>query len=133
MDVLREKADGAEAGVEIKAGATVGAAERVDISRHLDNMHECTYNFMMKLDWDPAKAASNQRKHKVDFADAVSVLDDDRAVTIRECVSGEERFVTLGMNALGRLLVVVYAWRGDSIRIISARRATPHESHQYEG
>jgi uncharacterized DUF497 family protein len=119
--------------VEIKAGATVGAAERVDISRHLDNMHECTYNFMMKLDWDPAKAASNQRKHKVDFADAVSVLDDDRAVTIRECVSGEERFVTLGMNALGRLLVVVYAWRGDSIRIISARRATPHESHQYEG
>ena len=78
----------------------------------------------MKFEWDYLKATSNLRKHNVDFADAVTVLDDDLAITIREETSGEERFVTLGMDALSRLLVVVYTWRQDCVRIISARKAT---------
>jgi uncharacterized protein len=95
-------------------------------------MYACAYNCRVKFEWDSFKATSNLRKHNVDFADATAVLDDDMAITIREHASGEERFVTLGMDALNRLLVVVYAWRVDSIRIISARKATPHERHQYE-
>jgi uncharacterized protein len=86
----------------------------------------------MKLEWDSFKAASNLQKHDVDFADATAVLDDNLAITIREHVSEEERFVTLGMDVFSRLLVVVYTWRGDNIRLISARKATPHERHQYE-
>ena len=44
----------------------------------------------------------------------------------------EQRFTTLGMGATGRLLVVVYTWRGEVIRIISARPAEPHEREEYE-
>jgi uncharacterized protein len=86
----------------------------------------------MKFEWDVLKADSNLKKHKVDFADAVTVLYDDSAITIREADSEEERYVTLGMDALGRLLVVVYTWRQNSIRIISARKAVPSEHRRYE-
>ena len=85
----------------------------------------------MSFEWDYLKAARSLRKHNVDFADAVIALDDALAITIREEISGEERFVTLGTDALGRSLVVVYAWRGDRIGIISARKATPRERRQY--
>jgi uncharacterized DUF497 family protein len=83
--------------------------------------------------WDTAKAASNLQKHGVAFADAVTVLEDNAALTMQDEASEEERFVTLGMDALGRLLVVVYTWRGDDIRIISARKATRAERVAYEG
>ena len=86
----------------------------------------------MKVEWDYLKATLNLEKHNVDFADAVTVLDDDLAITIRDETSGEERFVTLGIDALGRLLVVVYTSREDCIRIISARKATPRERRRYE-
>ncbi len=86
----------------------------------------------MKFEWDCLKAATNLRKHGIDFADAVMVLDDDLAITIREEAGGEERFVTLGMDALGRLMVVVYTWRQDCVRIILARKATTRERHRYE-
>ena len=61
-------------------------------------------------------------------------LDDSHAITITDDESdpGEQRFVTLGMGAAGRLLVVVYTYRGENIRIISARPAEPHEREQYE-
>ena len=71
-------------------------------------------------------------KHAVYFADAVSVFADDMAITAEDDHSGEERFVTVGMDALGRVLVVVFTWRGDTICIISARKATKHERKQYE-
>lgn len=87
----------------------------------------------MEFEWDPRKAASNLEKHGVDFADAVSVLFDDFAVTIPDEHPTEERFVTIGTDALNRVLAVVYAWRGrDTIRIISARRAETRERRQYE-
>ena len=79
----------------------------------------------MEYQWDAKKAASNLRKHGIDFADAVSVLEDDWALTIKEhFVDGEQRFATSGMDLFGRVLVVVYTYRGDEIRIISARKAT---------
>ena len=85
----------------------------------------------MAFEWDPAKARTNLKKHGVDFADAALVLYDDLALTIRDLEAGEERFVTLGLDPLGRLLVVVYTWRGDTIRIISARVATAAEARRY--
>lgn len=86
----------------------------------------------MELEWDQRKADANLRKHGVDFSDAGTVLHDDRAMTIPDEESGEVRFVTTGMDALGRVLVVVYTWRAKRLRIISARSATPRERRQYE-
>lgn len=85
----------------------------------------------MDYQWDKAKAASNRRKHGVRFADAVTVFSDENALTIEDHYPDEERFVTLGMDALGRILLVVYTYRGEIIRIISARKATPFEEQQY--
>jgi len=62
----------------------------------------------VELEWDSRKAAANLSKHGVDFADAATMVYDDQAITIPEERSGEERFVTIGMDALGRILVVVY-------------------------
>jgi uncharacterized DUF497 family protein len=87
---------------------------------------------MGHVEWDPEKALSNLRKHEIDFADAVSALEDNLAVTILDNLSDEERFVTVGMDALDRILVVVYVWRSDRVRIISARKATPQERRTYE-
>ena len=87
----------------------------------------------MTYEWDENKAKSNRQKHGIDFADAVSVFADDTAITIVDEHPNEERFATIGMNALGQILVVVYTWRGDNIRIISARKATRPERKQYEG
>jgi uncharacterized DUF497 family protein len=83
-------------------------------------------------EWDPRKASANLRKHKIDFADAVVVLEDEYALTVKVYEAGEERFVSVGMDMLGRILVVVYTWRGDSIRLISARKATREERRQYQ-
>ena len=87
----------------------------------------------MGLEWDSRKAAANLEKHGIDFADAVAVFLDELAVTIPDDRADEERFITLGTDALGRLLVLVYTWRGENIRLISARRATRRERRQYEG
>jgi len=87
----------------------------------------------VEFEWDGRKAASNLDKHGVDLADAVTVLDDEIAVTVRDEGSGEDRYVTIEMDAIGQLLVVVYAWRGERVRIISARKATPRERKSYEG
>ena len=74
----------------------------------------------------------NLRKHGIDFADAATVLHDEQALTRRDDHAAEDRFVSLGMDALGRLLVVVFTWRGNVARLISARRATRREGAQYE-
>ena len=60
------------------------------------------------------------------------MLHDELALTVPTLHSDEERFVTVGQDALSRLLVVVYTWREERIRIISARRATGKERRQYE-
>lgn len=89
----------------------------------------------MSFEWDEAgKAGINFRKHGVRMPEAIPVFDDPYAVTITDDESDpdEQRFVTIGMGAKGRLLVVVYIWRGENIRIISARPAEAHEREQYE-
>lgn len=86
----------------------------------------------MKFEWDPDKAASNLRKHRVRFAEAVTVLEDQAALSMSDDTADEDRFAAVGMDSLGRILVVIYAVRGARIRIISARRATKRERSQYE-
>jgi uncharacterized DUF497 family protein len=88
----------------------------------------------VQLAWDADKAALNLKKHGIDFADAATVLFDDMAITIRDdSIDEEERFITLGLDALGRCLVVVYTWRRDRVRLISAREAGWPERRRYEG
>ena len=87
----------------------------------------------MRYEWDPDKAASNLTKHGVDFADAALALEDDLALTIRDSASeAEERFITLGTDPTGRLLAIAYTFRGETLRIISARAATSRERRNYE-
>ena len=85
----------------------------------------------MSYEWDKSKAKRNVQKHKIEFADAIGVFEDERAVTIEEDHEDEVRMVTLGMDFLGRILIVVYTWRDENIRLISARKATPQERKQY--
>ena len=87
----------------------------------------------MVIEWDPIKAKANLRKHGVRFADAVTALEDERAISTRDAQDEEERWVTIGMDALARILVVVYTWRDDHVRVISVRPATARERRQYEG
>jgi uncharacterized DUF497 family protein len=87
----------------------------------------------MRVIWDTKKAAENIRKHKVELSHAATVLDDPMAVTIEDKRHEEQRFVTLGADLLGRILVVAYAYKGkDEIRLISARKASKRERRTYE-
>jgi uncharacterized protein len=87
---------------------------------------------MLDFVWDDAKAAANLRKHGVTFEQAAHAFRDPFAVEwidIR-AVYGEERIILLGMSG-GQILSVVYTERGETMRIISARRATKHEKDNY--
>lgn len=88
----------------------------------------------MVFKWDPRKAASNLRKHGIDFHEAATVLEDMLSTTFPDLDhSGvEQRFITVGRSGRGRLLVVVHAEKTDTIRMISARRATRREQSFYE-
>ncbi|MBW2090278.1 MAG: BrnT family toxin [Deltaproteobacteria bacterium] len=73
------------------------------------------------FEWDESKAIENKSKHGIS------------SVTLEDFRKGEQRYVTIGMDAFGRILVVVYTWREENIRIISARKAVRYEVRQYEG
>jgi len=91
------------------------------------------YNYYVDVVWDPEKARENLKKHSVRFSDAEMVLFDPNAMTREDIESeGERRFITVGMDSSGRILVVVYTYRGEDIRLISARSATKRERMQYE-
>jgi uncharacterized DUF497 family protein len=86
----------------------------------------------MEIEFDPPKAKANLAKHRVSFAHAEQALRDPLAVTIEDPdAEGEHRFVTLGMDALGRILIVVHTPRGNRIRLISARKAGRSETEQH--
>jgi len=91
----------------------------------------------MRFEWDPAKAASNAKKHKVTFEVAKTVFYDDFAIQFfdEEHSYAEDRFLLLGMSSDARLLLVCHCERedGDVIRIISARKATETEAQHYGG
>jgi len=88
----------------------------------------------LRLVWDARKASANERKHGVGFLEATTVFDDPLSVTIPDPAHsvGEQRLLLLGTSRQERLLVVAHSESGDSIRIISARRATRRERRVYE-
>ena len=86
----------------------------------------------MEVNWDPLKARANLAKHRVAFDDAELVLSDPLGLTREDPdARGEERFVTVGADALGRILAVVYAYHDEELRLISARPATRRETDAY--
>lgn len=87
-----------------------------------------------RFEWDESKAAINLVKHGVSFEEAASVFSDPLAFTFPDPDHsiGEERMLTFGYSSTARLLAVIHAERGRSIRIISARKATRHERGTYE-
>ena len=87
----------------------------------------------MSIEFDPAKAKTNLRKHGVSFAHAEQALRDPMALTIEgPDAQGEQRFVTIGMNVFGKLMVVVHTPRRDAPRFISVRKPDPRERRNYE-
>ena len=87
----------------------------------------------MKVVWDSGKARSNLKKHGVRFPDAELVLFDPMALTYEDKdAEGERRFVSTGTDATGRIVVVVYTYRGEVLRMISERKATGIERRSYE-
>ena len=86
----------------------------------------------VKIEFDALKAARNLAKHGVTFDEAVAVLYDPKALSIEDVDScGEHRWVSIEMNWNGQLLTVVYTYRAETIRIISARKATRREAKSY--
>jgi uncharacterized DUF497 family protein len=87
----------------------------------------------MNIVWDLEKARINIKKHGIYFSDAEIVLFDPNALTRVDLdVNHEQRFVTVGTDAIGRVLVVVYTYCDEDIRLISARSATKKERERYE-
>ena len=86
----------------------------------------------MEFEWDPEKAAGNFKKHRIRFAEAVTIFKDDWLLTILDESSDEERYLTVGRGSLGEILAVVYTVRGEKVRIIAARKATRRQSREYE-
>ena len=89
----------------------------------------------IEFEWEARKAASNRKKHRVSFEEAVTAFEDESALVIDDPAHSkfEDRFILLGMSQLARILVIVHCFRelDQKIRIISARKATRHEHSQY--
>ncbi len=88
----------------------------------------------LQFEWDDKKAQSNKRKHGITFGEASTIFGDPLSITIPDPAHliGEDRFITIGTSANGKLIVIVHTERDDIIRIISARNATRNERRQYE-
>ncbi|HQV47902.1 MAG: BrnT family toxin [Dokdonella sp.] len=88
----------------------------------------------MQFEWDQRKAANNQRKHKVAFADAITVFADPHARIFPDPdhSEAEEREIIVGYDAATRLLYISFVERHGNVRIISARRATNSEARAHE-
>ena len=90
---------------------------------------------VLRIEWDPVKAAANLKKHKVSFEDAQTIFTDERARLLDDPdhSESEERFLLLGLSSSLRLLVVAHCYRaeGSVIRMISARKATRDEERSY--
>ena len=90
-------------------------------------------HLIVDYQWDSEKADLNYKKHGIDFADAVGVFEDKWALTIKqEIVKNEQRFASIGTDFLVRIVIVAYTYRGNDIRLISARPATKSERNVYE-
>ena len=89
----------------------------------------------MGFEWDQGKAEANLKKHGIDFHEAATVLDDTFSTTFPDTDHSslvEPRCLTIGMSSRGRILVVAHTEQDDTMRLITARRATRHERRFYE-
>jgi hypothetical protein len=88
----------------------------------------------MKCEWDKNKAADNLTKHGVSFEEAASVFDDPLYVDFYDPDHSleEHRYIIIGASRHGRLLMVSYTERGETVRIISSRELTANERKTYE-
>ena len=88
----------------------------------------------LRFEWDPQKAARNLAKHGVSFEEAATAFGDPlgRIASDPRHSVDEERYVLLGLSRQRRLLAVMFAERGEAIRVISVRRAIPRERRDYE-
>jgi uncharacterized DUF497 family protein len=100
----------------------------------LDDGDKRPYTILVRIEWDVAKAEANVRTHGVGFPEAATVLEDESALTREDSAAeGEQRFITLGCSALGKLLVVIYTYREpDILRIIAAWKANRPQRFLYE-
>jgi uncharacterized DUF497 family protein len=88
---------------------------------------------IMSYEWDSQKAERNYQKHGVHFADSVAVFEDENLLWQEDVGDyGETRYVAVGIDHLAQILIVVFTFRGENIRIISARKATKNERKNYE-
>ncbi|MBF0137761.1 MAG: BrnT family toxin [Magnetococcales bacterium] len=87
----------------------------------------------MDIEWDKVKASANKLKHGVSFADAVIALKDPMSMVSEDDSHEEQRFQSIGMDGKGRILIVVFTYRGNRHRLISARKAVKWERKLYEG
>jgi uncharacterized DUF497 family protein len=87
-----------------------------------------------EFEWDDEKAKSNLKKHGVSFEEGATIFNDPKLATISDPdhSEGEERFVSIGVSVVRRLLTVIHAYRAERIRLISARKATKAEKKNYE-
>jgi len=86
------------------------------------------------FEWDAEKAASNLKKHGVSFEEAATIFNDPRVATISDPdhSEDEERFISIGVSVVGRLLAVMHTFREERLRLISARKAAKSEIKHYE-
>ena len=95
--------------------------------------------FQYRFEWDPVKARENAKKHRITFERGATVFLDPNALSLfdEQHSEVEERWITLGLDNTGTLLVVCHSYREEtetsaSIRLISARKATKKETKQYQ-
>lgn len=102
-----------------------------EIRRRVDSKYMCIYNGAMEFEWDPKKSQENRKKHGLDFGDAERIFDGETVTFLDDRIDyGEERYVTMG-RLEGRLVVIVHALRGESLRIISMRKGNAREEKIY--
>jgi len=91
------------------------------------------HTISQEITWDSIKAKSNRLKHRVAFSDIEPVFYDPNAISLEDTNSkGEVRYVVIGLDSLGRVVVAVYTYRDAAIRLISARKASRAEKREYE-
>ncbi len=88
----------------------------------------------LAFEWDEEKARANLKKHHVSFDEAASMFDDPMLITFPDPLhsQSEERYISIGVSAKGRVLTVAHTDRGNRVRIINCRKATASEQSQYE-
>ena len=90
---------------------------------------------MVEFEWDASKAEANLRKHGIAFREAATIFRDPLSITVFDPDHSieEDRYMTMGTSAEGRILMVAHTDRGDRVRLISSRELTHAERKAYEG